>query len=85
MALQGRGDKSSGIPKYTSPIPSVMSLTVQSHWKQSSGNNWYKQKYLFIWRKQQSLWISFSNGNKKGKEEKQEPDIYTNDEINLNN
>lgn len=27
-----------------SPIPSVMSLTVQSHWKQSSGNNWYKQK-----------------------------------------
>ena len=56
------------------PPPSVCSLTVQSHWKQSSGNNCNKQKFLFIWREQLSCWIGFSvwelRGEKKEKTEK---------------
>lgn len=62
-----------GLNSLSSHVSSLLpasSLTVESHSKQSSGNNCHKQKNLFIWSEQQSQWIHATMGSegKNGKE-----------------
>lgn len=70
-----------GLNSLSSHLPSLLpasSLTVKSHWKQSSGNNCHKQnkkkqKNLFIWSEQQSQWIRATMGSEEKKQERMKP------------